>query len=317
MSQYQVIAYYVFTSIEDPHLEVRRQKDFLSQRDTRGRIYISEEGFNGQLSASPEAAKEYIEWMKSDLRFADVQFKVHAYHEHPFDRLQVKYRDQIVALDEKVAIEGAGEHVSPKEWRKMLENRDENTILLDVRNNYESKVGHFEGAVCPDLETFREFPAYADQLAEGCDPAKTKVMMYCTGGIRCELYSALMKKRGFDDVYQLNGGVINYGLEEGSDHWRGKLFVFDDRMVVPISNEGTQVLTECQSCGESCDRYLNCAHMDCNKLFISCLGCAEKMHGCCSKLCTKAERVRPFDPAHAPRPYRRLSQEEKQSLVES
>ncbi|GAB5411971.1 MAG: rhodanese-related sulfurtransferase [Chlamydiales bacterium] len=315
MDDYHVIAFYAFFPVEDPHLEVKRQKKFLSERDMRGRIYISEEGYNGQLSASPDASKEYIAWMKDDPRFADVQFKIQTFHEHPFDRVTVKYREQIVAMDEKVDMQLTGEHVAPEKWREMLESRDEDTILIDVRNNYESEVGHFEGAECPDLETFREFPEYANQLAKRLDTKNTKVMMYCTGGIRCELYSSLMKERGFENVYQLDGGVINYGLQEGAKHWKGKLFVFDDRMVVPISEDNDEVLTVCKDCGVSCDHYFNCARMDCNDLFISCLECAKKARGCCSESCLKEGRVRPFNPDHAPRPYRRLSKEEKEHLA--
>ena len=119
----------------------------------------------------------------------------------------------------------------------MLEKKDENTLLLDVRNDYESAIGHFEGAERPPIKTFREFPDYAEALAKQKNPQKTKVMMYCTGGIRCEVYSALLKEKGFEEVYQLHGGVINYGHKMGNKHWKGKLFVFDDRLSVPISED--------------------------------------------------------------------------------
>ena len=305
--EYQVLAYYFFTLLEDPALEVFRHKEFFSSRDIQGRIYISKEGINGQMSASIGAAQEYMEWLKSDPRFQGVEFKIHTWHEHCFPRMTVKVRPQLVALDKEVDMKKTGVHLSPEEWKKMLDQKDENTILIDVRNDYEWDIGHFEGAELPTLEKFRQFPQYAKALKETRDPSKTKVMMYCTGGIRCELYSALMKEEGFNEVYQLQGGIIKYGLQAGSKHWRGKLFVFDDRLSVPISDkEPAQVISKCIHCGESTDLYYNCANMDCNELFLSCHACAEKTHGCCCKACEEAPRVRAFVKEERPKPFRRI-----------
>jgi UPF0176 protein len=301
-------------TIDEPKTEVKRQKKFLAARDARGRIYISEEGINGQMSASKEAAEEYIEWMHADPRFKDVSFKIHTFPEHAFDRMTVKYREQIVVLDVKVDLSNGGAHLSPDEWAQMMEEEDPNTVVIDVRNDYEWEVGHFEGALLPKISTFREFPQYADELAKVRDPAKTRVMMYCTGGIRCELYSALMKEKGYSEVYQLDGGVIQYGIEKGSKHWRGKLFVFDDRLVVPISDDNKEVISCCHFCQKLTDRYFNCAHMDCNALFLSCSECVEVMKGCCSKECCMAPRVRPLLSTENPKPYRRLTKEEKEKL---
>ncbi len=301
-----VLAFYHFTPIEDPDLEVVRHQEFLSVRDIRSRVYISHQGINGQMSASPQAAQEYTEWLKSDPRFADVEIKIHYYKEHVFPRCIVKKRQQIVALDVEVDPKDGGEHVSPAKWREMLETRDEDTILLDVRNDYEWKVGHFEGAELPKLETFRQFPKYAKELKEEKDPKKTKVMMYCTGGIRCELYSALLKKEGFEQVYQLQGGVIKYGLEQGCDGWLGKLFVFDDRLAVPISDqEEAPVIAVCHKCDTQTESYYNCSNMDCNELFLCCPECAEIWQGCCSESCMTAPRVRAFEASEKPKPFGR------------
>lgn len=304
-----VLAYYSFTSIEDPHAEVAKHKEFFATRDVRSRIYISHEGINGQMSASPESAEDYMAWLKSDSRFADVEFKIHHYHEHVFPRCSVKYRSQIVALDAKVDAKEGGEHVPPSQWRQMLQEKDEDTLLLDVRNDYEWALGHFEGAELPTLETFREFPDYARELKQTRDPKKTKVMMYCTGGIRCELYSALMKKEGFEKVYQLQGGIIKYGLEEGSDGWLGKLFVFDDRLSVPISEkEEAPAIGKCYHCGEPSETYYNCANMDCNELFLSCPSCADLHKGCCCAGCLDSPRLRPYEKGERPKPFRRWYQ---------
>jgi UPF0176 protein len=301
-----VLAYYLFTPIEDPDLEVVRHKDFFSNRDVTARIYLSEEGINGQMSASPEAAEEYMQWLKSDERFAGVEFKIHFYHEHVFPRCTVKRKKQIVALDAEVDTREGGEHVSSEKWYEMLKNRDEETLLLDVRNDYEWKLGHFEGAELPSLETFRQFPDYAQNLKQQRDPKKTKIMMYCTGGIRCELYSALLKKEGFEQVYQLKGGIIQYGLEKGNEGWLGKLFVFDDRLSVPISEEGEATpIAKCHHCGIPNEVYFNCANMDCNELFLCCSDCAEKWLGCCKEGCRNAPRLRPFEKGERPKPFRR------------
>lgn len=310
---YWIIAYYVFTPIEDPTAEVKRQQKFLENKDIKCRIYISNQGINAQMSGSKVDTQIYIEWMKQDLRFKEVQFKIDFYHEHVFPKTSVKFREQLVALDEEVDLKQTGQHLSPKEWKGMLEDRDENTLLLDVRNQYEWELGHFEGAELPCLKTFREFPPYAKNLKHTYDPTKTKVMMYCTGGIRCELYSALLKKEGFTDIYQLDGGVINYGKQESTAHWKGKLFVFDDRLSVSIDEKVDEVISHCAYCKTASDTYYNCANMDCNELFLCCSICAEKLKGCCSDTCMSAKRVRSYQSAGRPKPFRRYSKENESS----
>ncbi len=304
-SPYFVLAYYIFTPIEEPALEVARHLAFIREHDIRCRVYISEEGVNGQMSASTESAEAYMEWFKSDTRFSTTVFKIHTADEHVFPRGTVKVKKQLVAMDERVDMALTGEHLSPKEWKQMLVNRDEDTLIIDTRNNYEWAIGHFEGAELPPLETFRGFPAYARNLKAKCDPKKTKVMMYCTGGIRCELYSALMKQEGFDHVFQLDGGVINYGLQEGNEHWKGKLFVFDDRLAVSIDGEEREPISQCRFCQVPSDTYYNCANMDCNELFLSCPNCAEQYLGCCQKACQSAKRLRTFVKGKRPKPFRK------------
>jgi UPF0176 protein len=303
---YYVLAFYCFTPIQQPHEEVAKHHEFFKTRDIRSRIYISHQGINAQMSAEEKDAQAYMEWVRQDPRFSDIDFKVHHYHEHVFPRATVKFRSQLVALDHDADPREGGAHVSPAEWKKMLEEMDEDVILLDVRNDYEWKIGHFEGAIKPELDMFRKFPEYAKKLSQERSPEKTKVMMYCTGGIRCELYSALMKKEGFKHVYQLDGGVIKYGLQEGNSLWKGKLFVFDDRLAVPIDEEdSSDVISSCHHCGKPCDVYYNCANMDCNELFLCCQGCAETHKGCCKKECEESPRLRPYEKTERPKPFRK------------
>lgn len=307
---YKVLAYYCITEIDDPEAEVARHKDFFSSRDFKGRIYISEQGINGQASGRADHADEYMAWMAERSRFKKMPFKIHLAEEHAFPKMTVKYRKQLVAVDCEVDFSSVGEHVSPEAWKRMLEERDGDTLVLDVRNEYEWKVGRFEGSELPELETFREFPDFAKKLKAARDPKTTSVMMYCTGGIRCEFFSALMKKEGFEKVYQLDGGVINYGLKEGSEHWRGKLFVFDDRLAIPMG-ENQEPISSCTHCGKPNDVYYNCANMDCNELFLCCIDCLKEHKGCCSCDCERQDRIRPFQ--ESAKPFRKWSHEEKQA----
>ncbi len=312
--KYRVLAFYCLTKLEDPRLEVSKHQEFFSTRDLKSRIYISEEGINGQMSAHEDHAEEYMDWLRSDPRFASVSFKIHLAPEHAFPKTTIKYRRQLVAVDCPVDLDQRGEHVNPTVWDKMLEEKDEDTLILDVRNEYEWEVGHFEGAELPPLDTFRQFPLYAQELKDQRDPKKTKVMMYCTGGIRCEYYSAIMKQEGFDQVYQLDGGVIQYGLDEGQGSWRGKLFVFDDRLVVPISDEAAPTISTCIHCQKSSDIYYNCANMDCNDLFTSCPECVKKLNGCCCGDCQDSGRVRPIAEDASHKPFRKWDHAEKMKM---
>lgn len=301
--KYFALAYYKFVSIEDPAQEVKKHKKFFENRDVTTRIYLSEEGINGQMSGSISDAESYMAWLKSDPRFSDITFKIHEIEENIFPRITVKYRKELVAIGEKINPSNGGKHVSPEEWKKMLESGE--YLLIDVRNDYEWKIGHFEGAELPPLKTFKEFPEYAQNLAQKVDPKETKVMMYCTGGIRCELYSALLKDNGFEEVYQLDGGVINYGFKEGNAHWKGKLFVFDDRLAIDIDGKQSEPIAQCCHCGLPCDTYYNCANMDCNNLFISCPSCSDVYHGCCGFSCKEAPRLRDYQRAGGNKPFRK------------
>jgi UPF0176 protein len=302
-----VIAFYTFTPIEDPEGDVARHKVFFEGREIRSRIYISKEGINGQMSATLADGNAYMEWLRQDTRFCAVDFKVQTHHEHVFPRPTVKVREQLVAIDVSIDLSQRGEYLSPEEWREELERENPDRVVLDVRNDYEWEIGHFAGAEKPGLGQFRDFPAYARELKARVSPDTTKVLMYCTGGIRCELYSALLRQEGFEHIYQLQGGVLKYGSDVGSAHWKGKLFVFDDRLAVPIAEgESGEIIGSCRFCDQKTDLYYNCANPNCNDLFLSCLTCAEERHGCCTPSCREVSGVRPFVSQERPKPYRRI-----------
>ncbi|MGK5595249.1 MAG: rhodanese-related sulfurtransferase [Parachlamydiaceae bacterium] len=304
---YFVLAYYAFNPISNPAQEIKEHKDYLGALDAKSRIYISEEGINGQMSASKEDALRYIDWLRSKPPFKDIDVKIHGWHEQAFPKLTIKYRKNLVARNQEVDLSLRGEHMPAEEFKKLLDQDADNYLLIDVRNNYEWKVGHFKNAELPPCNNYREFENYAAELKNRLTESdkEKKVVMYCTGGIRCELYSSLLMKHGIKNVFQLEGGVIKYGLEQGSKHWQGKLFVFDDRLTVPISEEETPIVGTCHFCNCSSDNYYNCANMDCNELFLCCPSCLEQHSGCCQDSCQHSSRLRPYHHQHPHKPFRK------------
>lgn len=288
--KYLVLAYYKYVTIENPHREVMVHKKFFKNRDGLGRIYLSEEGINGQISASEDVANSYIEWMANRKLFHDIEFKIHTHPQHAFHKMTIKYRKELVALKHKVNLQDSGQHVSPQKWKEMMESGE--YVLLDVRNDYEWEIGHFENAERPDRRYFRDFPSYADDFKKKYNPKDAKIMMCCTGGIRCETFSALLKQEGYDQVYQLDGGMLKYGLEVGAKHWKGNLFVFDERLSIPIDNK-TELppISKCYVCSASCSMYYNCANVKCDRLFLCCDSCIEKLNKFCCQSCKTSSRV--------------------------
>lgn len=304
-----VLAFYCFTSFCEkgsiPNLVIASWKENLARMQARGRIYISSEGVNAQMSLESSQLEPFCQWLRSDERFANTEIKVHNYHEHAFEKLIIKYRPQLVAFDTPIDITQTAHHMSPSEWKKCLEKQDPHTVILDVRNQYEYDVGHFDGAIAPNCNTFRDYKKFTEHFCQERDPKTTRVLMYCTGGIRCEIYSAYLKEKGFENISQLQGGVIGYGLKEGSKHWKGKLFVFDDRMSVPLSDEPSEPIAKCRHCEASCDHIYNCANTDCNEMFVSCPACIEKTKGCCSSSCQASPRLRPLAHQNPHKPFRK------------
>lgn len=301
--QYHVLAYYLFAQVPNPPKEVADHYRFLEALQATARIYISEEGINGQACLHQDHVETYIEWMAAHPVFKEAVIKRQYWHEPCFPKLTVKYRKQLVALDEKVDMSKTATHLSPKEWKEKME-LEKKPLLIDVRNDYETYVGHFEDSQMPPCNTFREFKQYTKDLKEKIDPA-TPIMMCCTGGIRCEVYSAYLKEQGFEEVYQLDGGIINYGNKEGSKHWKGKLFVFDDRLTVPISEEECEIVGKCHHCNAPIESYYNCANMDCNNLFLCCSDCIKEYKGCCQQSCAQAKRVRAYHESNPHKPFRK------------
>lgn len=280
------LSFYQYAKIEDPQAfrdQLYAEWDALG---VLGRTYVAHEGINAQISV-PEPNFEALKAQLYAFPFLNgirLNVAVEQAHES-FLKLIVKVRDKIVADgidDPNFDATQCGTHLGAKEFNEKLESPD--TVVVDFRNYYESEIGHFKNAITPDVETFREsLPIIAEEM----ENAKDKTfLMYCTGGIRCEKASAYMRYKGFKNVYQLEGGIIEYtrqcnelGVE---NKFIGKNFVFDERLGERISNE---VIAKCHQCGTTCDTHNNCANVSCNLLFIQCPTCAEKYNKCCSQDC--------------------------------
>lgn len=285
-NNYRVLLYYKFVRIENIDVYVKRHLKFCKAIGLKGRILIAEEGINGTVSGTIEQTDAYIHAMHMDPRFEDMVFKIDDVEKHTFKKIFVRKRDQIITLypeDNLDPNEITGKHLNAKDWREMLESQD--VIILDGRNDYEYEIGHFRNAIRPDVKSFREFPKWIEEnLGEH---KEKKILSYCTGGIRCEKLSGVMLKQGFKEVYQLDGGIVNYGKdpEVQGDLFDGRCYVFDERISVPVNHKENIVVSSCHHCGKPSDRYINCANPECNLQHVSCLECEEKHKSSCQKAC--------------------------------
>ena len=282
------ISFYVYHHIQNPK-EFRNQL-FVewNKLEVLGRIYLADEGINAQLSVPAEKFNEFKAHLDSIDFLNGIRLNIAIQQDNKsFLKLKVKVRDKIVAdglNDNSFDVTDIGTHLRAEDFNKIIE--DEDTILVDMRNHYESEIGHFKGAVTPDVDTFRDsLDIIEDDLKE--HKSDKKLVMYCTGGIRCEKASAYFKHKGFENVYQLEGGIIHYmqqvnDSENLDNKFIGKNFVFDHRRSERISED---VIANCHLCGESCDTHTNCANEACHLLFIQCDSCKKKLNNCCSDEC--------------------------------
>ena len=263
MDSWPVILFYKYVDIADPAQFAADQRELCVRLGLKGRILLATEGINGTLAGPAAAIDEYVRALHADPRFADVQIKLSSGDANTFPKLMVKVRPEIVTLGAGPLVPEQHNQLSPAEWKRLLEE-DPNVVLLDVRNSFESAAGKFEGAVVCDIEHFRELPAYVARLES---LKEKKVLMYCTGGIRCEKASALLRSRGFENIFQLHGGIVTYQEQFGNEHWQGECFVFDQRMTVRV-DDGLVAIGRCAHTGRTTSRYVNCLHDPCHRLFI-------------------------------------------------
>ena len=287
------LSFYAYAKIEDP----KKFRDDLfiawNALDALGRTYVAKEGINAQMSVPADNFEAFRDTLEVYDFMKGIRLNVAVEHDdHSFLKLTVKVRDKIVAdglNDETFDVTNKGVHLKAKEFNEILENP--NTIVVDFRNHYESEIGHFKNAITPDVETFREsLPIINEQLKDFKEDKN--LVMYCTGGIRCEKASAYFKHQGFKNVFQLEGGIIQYAKqikEEGLESkFVGKNFVFDNRLGERITDD---IISQCHQCGKPCDNHTNCENDGCHLLFIQCDECKAAMENCCSTECLEITRL--------------------------
>ncbi|WP_130177131.1 rhodanese-related sulfurtransferase [Cryobacterium sp. SO1] len=282
----KILLYYVFTPLADPEAIRLWQRDLCESLGLRGRILISKDGLNGTVGGDLPALKRYVRKTRQYAPFAEIDFKWSegtgldvAGATLDFPRLVVKVRDEIVSFGspESLSVDaggvvGGGTRLAPAELHALVAERGDDVVFFDGRNAFEAEIGRFRGAVVPDVANTREFAAELD--SGKYDHLKGQpVVTYCTGGIRCEVLSSLMKDRGFGEVYQLEGGIVRYGEAYGDDGlWDGSLYVFDQRISVDFSDHAA-VFGHCQVCGAGTKNMLNCRDLSCREQLVMCLDC--------------------------------------------
>ncbi len=287
--QYVTVSFYQYAKIGNP--EIFRNHLFLnwSKLDIVGRTYVAKEGINAQIAVPTENFNQFKDelYQIDFLNGIRLNIAVEENTEFPFLKLKIKVRDKILAdglNDETFDVTNKGSHLPAEEFNRLTD--DPETILIDFRNHYESEVGYFKGAILPDVDTFRDsLPYIEEKFMKGHEDKN--IIMYCTGGIRCEKASAWFKHKGFEKVHMLEGGIIKYAndcKEKGLENkFIGKNFVFDERRAEAISDD---IVSNCHQCGKPCDTHINCANEACHLLFIQCDECQAKYDSCCSEECT-------------------------------
>jgi len=273
-----VTSFYKYIKL-NPETFRKKHQTYCDKLGIKGKVLVAEEGINGSVSGKKEQINKYKKNLLKNKKFKGVMFKDTTAEKHPFKRMIVRIRPEIVTLGKKIDLKKSGRRISPTKLKEWIEN--EKIVLLDARNNYESRIGKFYGAITPNINTFRHFPTAVRKLEAFKDQ---KIVTYCTGGIRCEKASALLKQQGFQNVYQLDGGILNFIQQYPDTHFEGRCFVFDSRLSVPTGKSNGKITT-CDICTINCDDYINCRNVKCDKLFICCGNCKNQFKETCSKKC--------------------------------
>jgi len=275
----KVILFYKFTPIPDPRAVQLWQRTLCGHLGLTGRILISKDGINGTLGGDMASIKRYVKGTRSHPSFRSIQFKWSEGTGRDFPRLSVRVRDEIVSFGapgelnvDEHGVRGGGTHLSPSEVHELVARRGDDVVFFDGRNGFEAAIGRFRGAVVPEVSTTRDFVAVLD--SGRYDHLKQRpIITYCTGGIRCEVLTSIMRRRGFAEVYQVEGGIVRYAEQFGDDGlWEGSLYLFDARMHHEFSDH-TTIIGRCERCDEPTSSYENCANLACRKLILLCATC--------------------------------------------
>lgn len=288
---YKVLLYYHYVTIQDPEEFAAQHLKYCKELGLKGRILVANEGINGTVSGTASQTDAYMKKMHDDPKFADMIFKIDEAANHAFKKMHVRPRKELVTLrleDDINPKELTGKYLDPKEFYEAMQ--DEDTIILDARNDYEYDLGHFRGAIRPDIKTFRDLPDWVRENKEQLEGKK--ILTYCTGGIRCEKFSGWLVREGFDDVGQLHGGIVSYGKdpEVKGELWDGQCYVFDERIAVPVNQKEHVIVGKDFFDGEPCERYVNCANPECNRQFLCSEDNEHKYMRSCSDECREHPR---------------------------
>lgn len=299
---HQILLYYKYVLINDPAAEMGHQRELCERLNLTGRIIVAKEGINGTVEGLKENTDKYIEEMGKDFRFREVHWKKSVGTGSAFPKLSVKVRSEIVSLGLTCDVnpnEITGIHLKPEELHHWIKEGKE-FYIVDMRNAYEHKVGYFEGSILPPIENFRDLPKVVEQIAH----LKNKtVLTVCTGGVRCEKASGFLLTQGFKDVYQLDGGIVSYMEKYPNENFKGKLYVFDNRITMGFYSDDPahEIVANCDTCGEKSENYVNCANPVCHRHFITCESCLEKGGGqvFCPSGCVLNRHGRKISPVQA------------------
>jgi predicted sulfurtransferase len=280
----KIILFYKYITIQYPKQIMKWQQELCQNLQLKGRILISHEGINGTLGGSMENLDQYKEFMNKHELFDTIDFKESTGGPECFPRLSIKVRNEAVSLGipyDQLSPHNGGKHLNPQETHDLITQNSEDLVIFDARNNYEWEIGRFKNALTADIKNFRDLPQYLD---ENLDKFKDKqVLMYCTGGIRCERASAYLNEKNVaKQIYQMDGGIHRYVEQYPDGFFRGKNYVFDSRIAVKVTDD---ILSSCAICSLPCDDYHNCLNATCNKHFICCTNCINTYNKTCSQTC--------------------------------
>jgi UPF0176 protein len=284
--KYKVISFYRYVNIEYPEGLQEYLRTLCEDFHILGRILLGHEGINGAVSGTVEQIKQFQKKIKENPLFHNLTYREQFCEKNAYHKLVVRVRDEICVFGKDVDLAHTGNHLEPKELKRWYDS-NEDFVIVDARNTYEYKVGHFKDAIKLPIQNFSEFGDVAPQQLVAYK--NKKVVLYCTGGIRCEKASAYLIEQGFEHVHQVNGGIINY-VNQFKEYWEGGLFVFDDRLI----SEQENALTRCVHCNELTQKMADCFHVPCDTLFVVCDPCKEEMHNCCSEACKTSPQQRKF-----------------------
>ena len=286
---FTVLLYYKFVNLKNPAKIKEDQLSLCRSLGLKGRIILSEEGINGTLGGSKEACDKYIEATSNYNEFKDIDWKESISEIDPFPKLRVVVRDEIVTFKAKVDMSKKADYITSEELKNLYE-KNEDFVIIDGRNEYEGRIGRFKNAIVPEINHFRDFPIWFEKNKEKI--IGKKVITYCTGGIRCEKLSAYLVENGVEDVKQLKGGIHTYGVEANGKDFEGTMYVFDNRIHMPINTSNPEIISECVHCGKKVARYINCCNAECNKQIICCEECDREFESACSIECKSKSRFK-------------------------